>query len=183
MNWQHATMYLFFGLAGAMTVTVHATSSAPLALDRMLLAIAFFTEGVPLLLPPPRSGHAGRARAPAAALRHFRRVADHLLGGVPTGQHPAGVTAGYTLPAAGELVLADRLCAVPPQWPSRVGPEGPQQHDVHHHVLLLALCLRPVQRICGLLHCVLGGALQGQEGSANGDRPPEGRGDGTGVRG
>ncbi|KAJ8255520.1 hypothetical protein COCON_G00193840 [Conger conger] len=45
MNWQHATMYLFFGLAGAVSLTVHATGSAPLALDRMLLGVAFFTEG------------------------------------------------------------------------------------------------------------------------------------------
>ncbi|KAJ8350698.1 hypothetical protein SKAU_G00258280 [Synaphobranchus kaupii] len=44
MNWQHATMYLFFGLAGGVSLTVHATGSAPLALDRMLLAVAFFTE-------------------------------------------------------------------------------------------------------------------------------------------
>ncbi|KAJ8351814.1 hypothetical protein SKAU_G00232900 [Synaphobranchus kaupii] len=45
MNWQHATMYLFFGLAGAVSLAVHTTGAAPLALDRMLLAIAFFTEG------------------------------------------------------------------------------------------------------------------------------------------
>ncbi|XP_036397172.1 transmembrane protein 45A-like [Megalops cyprinoides] len=45
MNWQHATMYLFFGLAGAVSLTVHATEAAPLALDRMMLGIAFFTEG------------------------------------------------------------------------------------------------------------------------------------------
>ncbi|KAG9349340.1 hypothetical protein JZ751_027783 [Albula glossodonta] len=45
MNWQHATMYLFFGLAGGISLTVHATGSAPLALDRLLLSVAFFTEG------------------------------------------------------------------------------------------------------------------------------------------
>ncbi|KAG5852715.1 hypothetical protein ANANG_G00065530 [Anguilla anguilla] len=45
MNWQHATMYLFFGLAGVVSLAVHTTGAAPLALDRMLLAIAFFTEG------------------------------------------------------------------------------------------------------------------------------------------
>ncbi|KAJ8415110.1 hypothetical protein AAFF_G00008080 [Aldrovandia affinis] len=45
MNWQHATMYLFFGLAGGVSLTVHATGSAPLALDRMLLGVAFFNEG------------------------------------------------------------------------------------------------------------------------------------------
>ncbi|KAG5833664.1 transmembrane protein 45A-like [Anguilla rostrata] len=45
MNWQHATMYLFFGLAGGVSVAVHTTGSAPLALDRMLLGVAFFTEG------------------------------------------------------------------------------------------------------------------------------------------
>lgn len=45
MNWQHATMYLFFGLAGAMSLIVHSTETAPLALDRMMLALAFFNEG------------------------------------------------------------------------------------------------------------------------------------------
>ncbi|XP_067086032.1 transmembrane protein 45A [Osmerus mordax] len=45
MNWQHATMYLFFGLAAAMSLVVHGTGAAPVALDRMMLALAFFTEG------------------------------------------------------------------------------------------------------------------------------------------
>ncbi|MBN3299551.1 TM45A protein, partial [Amia calva] len=45
MNWQHATMYLFFALAGGVALAVHTTGSAPIALDRLLLAIAFFTEG------------------------------------------------------------------------------------------------------------------------------------------
>ncbi|XP_077390454.1 transmembrane protein 45A [Festucalex cinctus] len=45
MNWQHATMYLFFGLAGCVSLIVHATEAAPLALDRMMMAIAFFNEG------------------------------------------------------------------------------------------------------------------------------------------
>lgn len=44
-NWQHSTMYLFFGLAGAMSLIVHTTDAAPLALDRLMLAIAFFIEG------------------------------------------------------------------------------------------------------------------------------------------
>ncbi|XP_047442139.1 transmembrane protein 45A [Mugil cephalus] len=45
MNWQHATMYLFFGLAGTVSLVVHTTEAAPLALDRLMLAIAFFNEG------------------------------------------------------------------------------------------------------------------------------------------
>ncbi|XP_049582096.1 transmembrane protein 45A [Syngnathus scovelli] len=45
MNWQHATMYLFFGLAGCVSLIVHTTEAAPLALDRMMMAIAFFNEG------------------------------------------------------------------------------------------------------------------------------------------
>ncbi|XP_076578522.1 transmembrane protein 45A [Chaetodon auriga] len=45
MNWQHATMYLFFGLAGTVTLIIHTTEAAPLALDRLMLAIAFFNEG------------------------------------------------------------------------------------------------------------------------------------------
>ncbi|KAG8003486.1 Transmembrane protein 45B [Nibea albiflora] len=45
MNWQHATMYLFFGLAGTVSLIIHTTEAAPLALDRLMLAIAFFNEG------------------------------------------------------------------------------------------------------------------------------------------
>lgn len=45
MNWQHSTMYLFFGLTGTVSLIVHTTEAAPLALDRLMLALAFFTEG------------------------------------------------------------------------------------------------------------------------------------------
>lgn len=45
MNWQHTTMYLFFAISGAISLTVHSTDIAPLALDRMLLGLAFFNEG------------------------------------------------------------------------------------------------------------------------------------------
>ncbi|XP_032382684.1 transmembrane protein 45A [Etheostoma spectabile] len=45
MNWQHATMYLFFGVAATVNLIVHTTEVAPLAMDRLMLAIAFFNEG------------------------------------------------------------------------------------------------------------------------------------------
>ncbi|XP_026202315.1 transmembrane protein 45A [Anabas testudineus] len=45
MNWQHSTMYLFFGLAGTVSLIIHTTEAAPLALDRLMLAIAFFNQG------------------------------------------------------------------------------------------------------------------------------------------
>lgn len=45
MNWQHATMYLFFALAGIVSLIIHTTEAAPLAVDRLMLAIAFFNEG------------------------------------------------------------------------------------------------------------------------------------------
>lgn len=45
MNWQHSTMYLFFGLAAAVCLIIHTTEAAPLALDRLMLATAFFNEG------------------------------------------------------------------------------------------------------------------------------------------
>lgn len=45
MNWQHATMYLFFGLAGTVSLIIHSTEAAPLALDRLMLAASFFNEG------------------------------------------------------------------------------------------------------------------------------------------
>lgn len=45
MNWQHATMYLFFGLAAMVSLIIHTTEAAPLALDRLMMAVAFFNEG------------------------------------------------------------------------------------------------------------------------------------------
>lgn len=51
MNWQHSTMYLFFGLAGIVCLVVHTTDVAPLALDRLMLAIAFFNQGEKHTLP------------------------------------------------------------------------------------------------------------------------------------
>ncbi|MGH0125183.1 UNVERIFIED_CONTAM: hypothetical protein FKN15_027576 [Acipenser sinensis] len=45
MNWQHATMYLFFGISAAVSITVHTTGVVPIAFDRLLLAIAVFVEG------------------------------------------------------------------------------------------------------------------------------------------
>ncbi|KAM9832092.1 transmembrane protein 45A [Neosynchiropus ocellatus] len=45
MNWQHSTMYLVFALAATVTLVIHTTEAAPLALDRLMLALAFFNEG------------------------------------------------------------------------------------------------------------------------------------------
>ncbi|XP_041067275.1 transmembrane protein 45A isoform X2 [Carcharodon carcharias] len=45
MNWQHATMYLFYGISGIVDIIVHITPAVPLALDRLMLAIAVFIEG------------------------------------------------------------------------------------------------------------------------------------------
>lgn len=45
MNWQHSTMYLFFGLSAIVSLIIHTTEAAPLALDRLMLAVAFFNEG------------------------------------------------------------------------------------------------------------------------------------------
>ncbi|KAK5870396.1 hypothetical protein PBY51_025034 [Eleginops maclovinus] len=45
MNWQHSTMYLFFALSAAVSLVVQSSEAAPLALDRLMLAVAFFNEG------------------------------------------------------------------------------------------------------------------------------------------
>ncbi|KAJ7305038.1 hypothetical protein JRQ81_010825 [Phrynocephalus forsythii] len=44
MNWQHSTMYLFFGLSGVMDILTYSPARVPLGLDRLMLAIAVFTE-------------------------------------------------------------------------------------------------------------------------------------------
>ncbi|XP_044295539.1 transmembrane protein 45B-like [Varanus komodoensis] len=45
MNWQHSTMYLFFGISGAMDILTYSPAKAPVGLDRLTLAIALFVEG------------------------------------------------------------------------------------------------------------------------------------------
>ena len=44
MNWQHSTMYLFFGIAGFANVT-SLMKSMPLGIDRMSISLALFVEG------------------------------------------------------------------------------------------------------------------------------------------
>lgn len=50
--------------------------------------------------------------------------------------------------------LADRLRALPSPRP-RLGPDGPRQRDVRHHVLLVAPGVRRARRGRALLHCQL----------------------------
>ncbi|KAK7926105.1 hypothetical protein WMY93_008415 [Mugilogobius chulae] len=45
MNWQHSTMYLFFGIAGFALVASTAFRLVPVGVDRLALSIALFVEG------------------------------------------------------------------------------------------------------------------------------------------
>lgn len=45
MNWQHSTMYLFFGIYGMVLLLTTATSLVPVAVNRLALSIALFVEG------------------------------------------------------------------------------------------------------------------------------------------
>ncbi|XP_066495797.1 transmembrane protein 45B-like [Tiliqua scincoides] len=45
INWQHMTMYLFYGFSGVVDVLAHSQLKLPVGLDRLLLAMALFTEG------------------------------------------------------------------------------------------------------------------------------------------
>lgn len=45
MNWQHSTMYLFFGIAGIALVASTAFRMVPPKVDRLALSIALFVEG------------------------------------------------------------------------------------------------------------------------------------------
>lgn len=45
MNWQHSTMYLFFGIYGMVLLVTTATSLVPVAVSRLALSIALFVEG------------------------------------------------------------------------------------------------------------------------------------------
>ncbi|NXW80601.1 TM45B protein, partial [Hirundo rustica] len=45
MNWQHTTMYLFYGLSGLVDVLTYVSQVVPQGLDRLMLAVAVFVEG------------------------------------------------------------------------------------------------------------------------------------------
>ncbi|XP_007539592.1 transmembrane protein 45B [Erinaceus europaeus] len=45
MNWQHSTMYLFFGVSGIVDMLTHLTSHIPLGVDRLAMAVSVFIEG------------------------------------------------------------------------------------------------------------------------------------------
>ncbi|TKS83019.1 Transmembrane protein 45B [Collichthys lucidus] len=44
MNWQHSTMYLFFGISG-IALVLTATKKVPAGMDRLTLSLALFVEG------------------------------------------------------------------------------------------------------------------------------------------
>ncbi|XP_053187854.1 transmembrane protein 45B [Scomber japonicus] len=45
MNWQHGTMYLFFGISGIALVASTASKMVPVGVDRLALSLALFVEG------------------------------------------------------------------------------------------------------------------------------------------
>ncbi|XP_055035940.2 transmembrane protein 45B [Misgurnus anguillicaudatus] len=45
MNWQHSTMYLFFGISGIVDVLSASSLPVPVGLDRLSLSLALFVEG------------------------------------------------------------------------------------------------------------------------------------------
>lgn len=45
MNWQHSTMYLFFGIYGIVLVASTASKLLPVGVDRLALSLALFVEG------------------------------------------------------------------------------------------------------------------------------------------
>ncbi|XP_020488993.1 transmembrane protein 45B [Labrus bergylta] len=45
MNWQHSTMYLFFGISGIALVVSTASELVPAGVDRLALSVALFVEG------------------------------------------------------------------------------------------------------------------------------------------
>ncbi|KFO26531.1 transmembrane protein 45B [Fukomys damarensis] len=45
MNWQHSTMYLFFGVSGIVDMLTLLVTHIPLGVDRLVMAVAIFIEG------------------------------------------------------------------------------------------------------------------------------------------
>ena len=46
MNWQHSTMYLFYGISGIADILCATSPFAPQGLDSMALSLALFVEGL-----------------------------------------------------------------------------------------------------------------------------------------
>ncbi|XP_072282314.1 transmembrane protein 45B-like [Pyxicephalus adspersus] len=46
MNWQHSTMYLFYGLSGLVDILTYFSLNVPRGLDRLSLGLAVFIEGL-----------------------------------------------------------------------------------------------------------------------------------------
>ncbi|KAJ1174992.1 hypothetical protein NDU88_000283 [Pleurodeles waltl] len=46
MNWQHSTMYLFYGISGVIDILVYSPLKVPQGLDRLALFLAVFIEGL-----------------------------------------------------------------------------------------------------------------------------------------
>eukprot|EP00061_Rhincodon_typus_P015093 g42580.t1 len=44
MNWQHSTMYLFFGISGIVDILTYSSLRLPIGLDRLVLSLAVFNE-------------------------------------------------------------------------------------------------------------------------------------------
>ncbi|NWI59651.1 TM45B protein, partial [Calyptomena viridis] len=45
VNWQHTTMYLFYGLSGVLDVLTYISQVVPRGLDHLMMAVAMFVEG------------------------------------------------------------------------------------------------------------------------------------------
>ncbi|MEQ2179145.1 hypothetical protein GOODEAATRI_021618 [Goodea atripinnis] len=45
MNWQHSTMYLFFGISGVALIASITIKQVPIGVDRLALSFALFVEG------------------------------------------------------------------------------------------------------------------------------------------
>lgn len=45
MNWQHSTMYLFFGIYGVAVLVTTVSRLVPAGVDRLTLSVALFVEG------------------------------------------------------------------------------------------------------------------------------------------
>ncbi|XP_015283877.1 PREDICTED: transmembrane protein 45B-like [Gekko japonicus] len=45
MNWQHTTMYLFFGISGVVDIFTYSSAKVPIGLDRLMLSVALLVEG------------------------------------------------------------------------------------------------------------------------------------------
>uniref|UniRef100_A0A4W3H319 Transmembrane protein 45B n=1 Tax=Callorhinchus milii TaxID=7868 RepID=A0A4W3H319_CALMI len=148
MNWQHSTMYLFFGISGLVDILSQTGPRLPLGLDRLALSLAVFIEGQ-RLCPPDNTPVSHTATHHTPTCLRANTSLCHTRQHRPTRQHatslyrPRAYATAHTL-ARGDidplsLSLRRFPLLFPPSQPAAAGcahplaaADGGVRWSLHH---------------------------------------------------